>query len=39
MYIATMPDLLSYNDLGSRGLTRHGLAWGVGQARMPDLKV
>lgn len=25
MDIATMPDLLSYNDLGSRGLTRHGL--------------
>lgn len=25
MDIATMPNLLSYNDLGSRGLTRHGL--------------
>ncbi|WP_036283429.1 type IV toxin-antitoxin system AbiEi family antitoxin domain-containing protein [Microbacterium luticocti] len=25
MDIATLPDLLSYDDLGSRGLTRHGL--------------
>ena len=35
MYIATMPDLLSYNDLGSRGLT--GQVPRSGVARRPSI--